>query len=73
MFEVIHTFLVRLKCYVSMKVKCPDCDGKAELSDNFSFVRCDQCHLDLTYGEYVRYIGKKNPVYKNILSDYKQR
>jgi phage FluMu protein Com len=56
-----------------MKVKCPDCDGVADLSDNFSFVRCGKCHLDLTYGEYVRYIGKKNPIYKDILSDYKIR
>lgn len=56
-----------------MKVKCPDCSGIAELSDNFSFVRCGKCHLDLTYGEYVRYIGKKNPVYKDILGDYNLR
>jgi len=56
-----------------MKVKCPDCEGKAELADDFSFVKCEKCHLDLTYGEYVRYIGKKNPVYKDILGDYKLR
>ena len=56
-----------------MKVKCPDCNAKAELADNFSYVKCENCHLELTYGEYVRYIGKKNPVYKDILGDYKLR
>ena len=70
----VHTFLAQLlDYYTSMKVKCPGCDGIAELSDNFSFVRCEKCHLDLTYGEYVKYIGKKNPAYKDILSDYKPR
>jgi hypothetical protein len=70
----IYMFLVKFEHIVyHMKVKCPDCDGKAELADDFSFVRCDQCHLDMTYGEYVRYVGQKNPVYKDILSDYKKR
>lgn len=69
-----YTFLDRFgHTDYHMKVKCPDCDGKAELSDDFRFVRCDRCHLDLTYGEYVRYVGQKNPVYKDILSDYKKR
>jgi phage FluMu protein Com len=66
-------FLARLWYCILVKVKCPDCSGIAELSDNFSFVRCGKCHLDLTYGEYVRYIGKKNPVYKDILGDYNLR
>jgi ribosomal protein S27E len=68
----INTHLARYSQEVTMKVKCPDCDGIAELSDTFSYVRCYNCHLDLTYGQYVRLIGKKNPVYKDILSDYKR-
>lgn len=54
-----------------MKIKCPDCPGPAELSDNFSYVKCPKCSLDMTYGEYVRYIAYKDSKYKDILSDYK--
>lgn len=54
-----------------MKIKCPDCPGPAELSDDFSSVKCSKCLLDMTYGEYVRYIGYKDSRYRNILNDYK--
>ena len=54
-----------------MKIKCPDCPGPAELSDDFGSVKCPKCSLDMTYGEYVRYIGYKDAKYRNILSDYK--
>jgi hypothetical protein len=54
-----------------MKIKCPDCPGPAELSDNFSTVKCSKCSLDMTYGEYVRYIAYKDSKYKDILNDYK--
>jgi len=56
---------------VHMKIKCPDCPGPAELSDDFSSVKCSKCSLDMTYGEYVRYIGYKDSRYRNILNDYK--
>lgn len=54
-----------------MKVRCPDCKGTAELSDDFSFVKCATCGLDMTYGEYVKYIAYKDSRYSDILSDYK--
>ncbi len=54
-----------------MKVRCPDCRGIAELADDFSFVKCGNCSLDMTYGEYVKYIAYKDARYRDILSDYK--
>jgi hypothetical protein len=54
-----------------MKIKCPDCPGPAELSDDFSNVKCSKCSLDMTYGEYVRYISYKDARYRDILNDYK--
>lgn len=53
-----------------MKIKCPKCDGVAELGDDFSFVRCDPCSLDITYGEYVKLVTRNNPTYSDILGDY---
>lgn len=55
----------------TLKVYCPDCKQVAELSDDFSFVRCESCALYMTYGEYVKYIAYKDPRYRDILSDYK--
>ena len=55
-----------------MKIICPDCKGAAELSDDFSSVKCSKCLIDMTYGEYVKYIAYKDPRYRDILSDYKQ-
>ena len=54
-----------------MKIKCPDCPGPSELSDDFNSVKCSKCSLDMTYGEYVRYIAYKDVKYRDILSDYK--
>lgn len=54
-----------------MKIVCPDCKSTAELSDNFTFVKCSKCSLDLTYGEYVKYVAYKDKRYSNVLSDYK--
>ena len=54
-----------------MKVRCPDCKGVAELADDFSFVKCSNCHFDMSYGEYVKYIAYKDSRYSDILSDYK--
>lgn len=56
-----------------MKIKCPDCKDKAVLSDDFATVKCDKCGFEMTYGEYVKYISKKDPIYSNILNDYKEK
>ena len=53
-----------------MKVKCPKCEKIAELGDDFSFVRCSHCSLDMTYGEYVKFIAYKDVRYSDILGDY---
>jgi endogenous inhibitor of DNA gyrase (YacG/DUF329 family) len=55
-----------------MHVPCPDCKKIAELSDDFSFVRCPSCGFDMTYGEYVKYIAYRDARYKDILGDYKK-
>jgi hypothetical protein len=55
-----------------MHVPCPDCKKVAELADNFSYVKCPACGLDMTYGEYVKYIAYKDARYKDILGDYKK-
>ncbi|HJU58473.1 MAG TPA: hypothetical protein VJ583_01885 [Nitrososphaeraceae archaeon] len=54
-----------------MKIICPDCKKNADLADDFSSVRCSYCSLDMTYGEYVKYIAYKDTRYSDILSDYK--
>jgi ribosomal protein L37AE/L43A len=54
-----------------MKIVCPDCKKTAHLEDDFSFVKCSYCSLDLTYGEYIKYIAYKDARYSDILSDYK--
>lgn len=54
-----------------MKIKCPECSKPAELADDFSFVKCEKCLIDMTYGEYVKYIAYKDSRYRDILSDYK--
>ncbi len=53
-----------------MKVKCPKCDDIAELGDDFSYVKCSKCFLDMTYGEYVKFIAYKDATYSDILGDY---
>ncbi|HSF00580.1 MAG TPA: hypothetical protein VLA48_06760 [Nitrososphaeraceae archaeon] len=54
-----------------MKIICPDCKKNADLADDFSSVKCSYCSLDMTYGEYVKYIAYKDARYSDILSDYK--
>ena len=55
-----------------MKIVCPDCRKAAELSDDFSFVKCEFCKLNMTYGEYVKYVAYRDVRYRDILSDYKK-
>lgn len=53
-----------------MKIKCPKCKGQAELASDFSFVKCTKCELDMSYGEYVKYVAHNDITYSDILSDY---
>ncbi len=49
-----------------MKIKCPKCKKNAELSPDFSLVRCESCNLEMSYGEYVKFIAHRDATY----SDY---
>jgi len=53
-----------------MKIKCPKCQKNAELGDDFSYVKCEHCGLDLSYGEYIKLIAHNDATYSDILSDY---
>ena len=53
-----------------MKIKCPKCKEDAELSPDFSFVECKKCGLDMSYGEYVKYVAHSEAQYSDILGDY---
>lgn len=53
-----------------MKIKCPKCKKNAELAMDFSFVKCDHCDLDLSYGEYVKFVAHNEKTYSDILGDY---
>jgi ribosomal protein L37AE/L43A len=56
-----------------MKIRCPDCQNAAELSDDFAFVKCSECSFEMSYGSYVKYVAYKDTRYRDILDDYKQR
>ena len=53
-----------------MKIKCPKCKKTAELSMDFSLVKCENCNLDMSYGEYVKFVAHNEPTYSDILGDY---
>jgi hypothetical protein len=53
-----------------VKIRCPKCNEIAELGDDFSYVKCTHCSLDMTYGEYVKFIAYKDARYADILGDY---
>ena len=53
-----------------MKIKCPKCDKIAELGDDFTYVKCSNCLLDISYGEYVKLIAYKDARYSDVLGDY---
>lgn len=53
-----------------MKIKCPKCKKIAELSIDFSVVKCENCDLDMSYGEYVKFVAHNEPTYSDILGDY---
>lgn len=53
-----------------MKIKCPKCKKDAELTAGFALVKCGSCDLEMSYGEYVRFIAHNEPAYSDILGDY---
>lgn len=53
-----------------MKIKCPRCKENAELTPDFSLVTCTNCDLDMSYGEYVRFVAHNDATYSDILGDY---
>jgi ribosomal protein L37AE/L43A len=53
-----------------VKIKCPKCKKTAELSIDFSLVKCENCDLDMSYGEYVKFVAHNEPTYSDILGDY---
>lgn len=53
-----------------MKIKCPKCKGSAELEPDFSLVTCSNCNLEMSYGEYVKYVAHNDVTYSDILGDY---
>ena len=53
-----------------MKIKCPKCNKEAELASDFSVVKCSHCDLDMSYGEYVKFVAHNDKKYSDILGDY---
>jgi len=53
-----------------VKIKCPKCKKVAELSPDFSLVKCEKCGLEISYGEYVKLIAHNDLAYSDILGDY---
>ena len=53
-----------------MKIKCPKCKEDAELTPDFSLVTCTKCNLEMSYGEYVKYVAHSDAKYSDILGDY---
>ena len=54
----------------SMKIKCPKCNEDADLAMDFSLVTCSFCDLEMSYGEYVKFVAHNQPRYSDILGDY---
>ncbi|MEO2201872.1 MAG: hypothetical protein ABGW49_02435 [Nitrosopumilus sp.] len=53
-----------------MKIKCPKCKENAELTRDFSLVKCGSCDLEMSYGEYVKFVAHNEVKYSDILGDY---
>ena len=53
-----------------MKIKCPKCKEDAELAMDFSSVICGFCGLDMSYGEYIKFVAHNEQKYSDILGDY---
>jgi len=37
---------------------------------DYSLVKCGSCDLDMSYGEYVKFVAHNQPKYSDILGDY---
>ena len=46
------------------------CKGNAELASDFTIVTCNTCNLEMSYGEYVKYVAHNDITYSDILGDY---
>jgi len=55
---------------VGMKIKCPKCKEDADLAMDYSVVKCGSCDLDMSYGEYVKFVAHNEVQYSDILGDY---
>ena len=53
-----------------MKIKCPKCKEAAELASDFSFVKCEKCNIEMSFGEYVKLVAHSDAAYSDILGDY---
>jgi len=53
-----------------VKIKCPKCKKDAELSSDYSLVKCEKCNLEMSYGEYIKYVAHNDSTYSDILGDY---
>ncbi len=53
-----------------MKIICPKCKKGAELTMDFTSVTCDFCGLDMSYGEYIKFVAHNEEKYSDILGDY---
>jgi len=53
-----------------VKIICPKCKKNADLAMDFSLVRCENCDLEMSYGEYVKFIAHNENRYSDILGDY---
>jgi ribosomal protein S27AE len=53
-----------------MKIKCPKCKEDAILAMDFSNVKCGSCDLDMSYGEYIKFVAHNVATYSDILGDY---
>jgi len=53
-----------------MKIKCPKCKDNAELTPDFSLVTCTNCNLEISYGEYIKFVAHSDSKYSDILGDY---
>ncbi len=50
--------------------KMPKMQGNAELSMDFSLVKCGSCDFEMSYGEYVKFVAHNESKYSDILGDY---
>jgi len=53
-----------------VKIKCPKCKKNAELSSDYSIVRCENCDYEVSYGEYIKFVAHNDATYTDILGDY---